>query len=176
MAKRPKRKREESHSQHSSSGEGINSIDFGMGTSSGPKRPRLYPEPANSFVPRLPPTEGEGDTRDHKGTSPDDNNSNGWQVVRYDSRVNKRRGPGNDKVKYPELNFYGRNAVSIRIADLQNLVLYTLADGVAPNWLAFKHARSTRKVVVLMVPGLERGMFSGALDLSEAEANSVSTP
>ena len=87
-----------------------------------------------------------------------------WQVVgRKPKRKSRRRaGDEAEKTKYPELTFHS-TTTSVRLADLQNLVLYTLADGVAPNWLAFKHAHHTRKVVVLMVPGLELGMFNGSL-------------
>lgn len=99
-----------------------------------------------------------------KSTEEDD----GWSLVQSKSqRQNKRRGPDNEKVKYPELVFHSKNAVPIRIADLQNLVLYTLADGTVPGWLTFKHALHTRKVVVLMVPGLEKGMFDGSLDITK---------
>ena len=35
-------------------------------------------------------------------------------------------------------------------------MLYALADGVAPTWLAVNNAKQIKKVVVLMVPGLDR--------------------
>ena len=145
-------------------------MDIGMAeTSSRAKRPKISPEPIGSLNSRPPPADNEGGRREDR-IAVDDEDDDGWQVVGPSSRENKRRA-GNEKVKYPELSFHGKNAVSIRIADLQNLVLYTLADGVAPNWLAFKHARHTRKVVVLMVPGLERGMFVGSIDLTQARAD-----
>jgi RNA exonuclease 1 len=136
------------------------------------KRPRLSPEPFNSSTLRSPPAEAEGGARD-PGTLSKTDGDGDWQVVKPKSRENKRRA-GTEKVKYPEVLFHGKNASPIRIADLQNLVLYTLADGVAPNWLAFKHARHTRKVVVLMVPGLERGMFDGSIDLTATPVDSIS--
>ena len=149
-------------------------MDVGIDeTSSRTKRLRLTPEPADSPTLRCP----HGDTEDgsgHQGGSINDDDDD-WQVVGPKSRENKRRGPNNEKVKYPQLVFHGKNSVPIRIADLQNLVLYTLADGIAPNWVAFKHAHHTRKVVVLMVPGFERGMFDGSVDLTGAQADSTST-
>ena len=149
-------------------------MDIGMAeASSRAKRLKISAEPTGSLSSRPPPADNEGDSPEDR-IAADDEDENGWQVVGHKSRENKRRA-GNEKVKYPELNFHGKNAVSIRIADLQNLVLYTLADGVAPNWLAFKHARHTRKVVVLMVPGLERGMFDGSVDLTQAQADLTST-
>jgi RNA exonuclease 1 len=141
-------------------------------SSPGAKRPRLSPEPFNSSTLRSRPPDAEGERHDSETASANDGDG-GWQVVKPKSRENKRRA-GTEKVKYPEVIFHGKNASPIRIADLQNLVLYTLADGVAPNWLAFKHARHTRKVVVLMVPGLERGMFDGSIDLTGTQVDSVS--
>ena len=175
MARHSKRRREESH-RHYAVGRRSPSLMHGQmdETSSTAKRPRLSPEPANSPASRPPPAEAEGEVRDPERAS-SNADGEGWQVVGSTSRQNKRRGPGNEKVKYPELIFHGKNSVPIRIADLQNLVLYTLADGIAPTWLAFKHALHTRKVVAVMVPGLERGMFDGSIDLTAAQVDSIST-
>jgi RNA exonuclease 1 len=147
-------------------------VDIGE-TSSRTKRLRLTPEPTDSPTLRFPHADTEDGSSDQGGLPINDDD--GWQVVKPKSRENKRRGPDNEKVKYPELVFHGKNSVPIRIADLQYLVLYTLADGIAPNWVAFKHARHTRKVVVLMVPGFERGMFDGSIGLTGAQADSTST-
>src|SRR5947209_4621714 len=173
MARHHKRKREESHRHHSLGRRSSSSMDVGVDeTSSRTKRLRLTPEPTDSPTLRSP----RADTEDGPGDQGElpINDDDGWQIVGPKSRENKRRGPDNEKVKYPELVFRGKNSVPIRIADLQNLVLYTLADGIAPNWVAFKYARHTRKVVVLMVPGFERGMFDGAIDLTGAQADSTS--
>ncbi|KMU77342.1 RNA exonuclease 3 [Coccidioides immitis RMSCC 3703] len=53
----------------------------------------------------------------------------------------------------------------IKISDLQGLVLYCFADGVAPQWISVKHSGHVKKVVVVMVPGLEPGMFDGSIPL-----------
>jgi RNA exonuclease 1 len=174
MARRPKRRREERHNHHSSGRRRSHSIDVDMDEAlSRAKRPRLFAETFNSSMVRSSPAKAEGDSRGQGRLSTNDSND-GWQVVGSKSRENKRRA-GNEKVKYPEVIFHGKNASPIRIADLQNLMLYTLADGVAPNWLAFKYAHHTRKVVVLMAPGLERGIFDGSIDLTGTQAGSVST-
>ena len=47
----------------------------------------------------------------------------------------------------------------LKISDLQNLILYCLADGISPQWISVKHHSQIRKCVVLLVPGLERTMF-----------------
>ena len=92
-----------------------------------------------------------------------------WQTVTHKSRrqqrQNKRRDPEGKKTKYPELVFHFNKQESIRIADLQQLILYTFADGVAPTWVALKNFGHTRKIVTLMIPGLEKEMFDGSSEL-----------
>lgn len=81
-------------------------------------------------------------------------------------RPTKKRGIDGEKTKYPQLTYVeGKLQSSIRIADLQNLLLYCFADGIAPQWISIKHSPRVRKIVVLMVPGLELGMFDGTIPL-----------
>ncbi|OQD88903.1 hypothetical protein PENANT_c003G09226 [Penicillium antarcticum] len=76
----------------------------------------------------------------------------------------KRKRVDGEKVKYPDLSYSdGKLQSAIRIADLQGLILYCFADGIAPQWISMKHSGHVRKVVVLMVPGLEMGMFDGSI-------------
>lgn len=88
------------------------------------------------------------------------------------SQKKRRRGENGEKTKYPTLTYVeGRLQSSIRIADLQSLLLYCFADGIAPQWISMKHSGHVKKVVVLMVPGLEIGMFNGSVPLDgKAEA------
>lgn len=84
------------------------------------------------------------------------------------SHKKRRRGENGEKTKYPTLTYVeGRLQSSIRIADLQSLLLYCFADGIAPQWISMKHSGHVRKVVVLMVPGLEIGMFNGSIHLDD---------
>ncbi|KAJ5355221.1 uncharacterized protein N7496_012433 [Penicillium cataractarum] len=83
----------------------------------------------------------------------------------------KRKRVDGEKTKYPDLTYVqGTLKSSIRISDLQGLLLYCFADGIAPQWISIKHSGHMRKVVVLMVPGLEIGMFDGTLPLEPQEA------
>lgn len=83
----------------------------------------------------------------------------------------KRKRVDGEKTKYPDLTYVeGNLQASIRISDLQGLMLYCFADGIAPQWISIKHSGHMRKVVVLMVPGLEIGMFDGTLPLEPQEA------
>ncbi|KAF8453050.1 hypothetical protein BGX38DRAFT_1091214 [Terfezia claveryi] len=54
----------------------------------------------------------------------------------------------------------------IRVSDLQELVLWLLADGVAPQWLLVKRKQDIKKVVVVMVPGLDMALLDGTVDLT----------
>ncbi|KAH8691953.1 putative exonuclease [Talaromyces proteolyticus] len=84
----------------------------------------------------------------------------------------RRRGDDGEKIKYPTLTYVeGRLQSSIRIADLQGLLLYCFADGVAPQWISMRHSGHVRKIAVLMVPGLEIGMFDGSVSLETQSPN-----
>jgi RNA exonuclease 1 len=92
------------------------------------------------------------------------------------SAIKKRKRVDGEKVKYPDLTYAeGKLQSSIRIADLQGLLLYCFADGIAPQWISMKHSGHVRKVVVLMVPGLEMGMFDGTIPVEPAKENSEET-
>jgi RNA exonuclease 1 len=90
-----------------------------------------------------------------------------WRVV---ERGNAKRLKGKEKklrTSYPAFNFAeGRQQSVVKIGDLQSLILYCIGDGAAPSWLGVKNHTRIQKVVVLMVPGLERGMFTGEIPLS----------
>lgn len=89
-------------------------------------------------------------------------------------RAKKKRIDG-EKAKYPDLHYVdGKLQSSIRIADLQGLLLYCFADGIAPQWISVKHSSRVRKAVVVMVPGLEIGMFDGKIPLQPIPANDTS--
>lgn len=51
----------------------------------------------------------------------------------------------------------------LAISDFQTLILYLLTDNPAPSWVSVRHRSAITKVVTLMVPGLELGMFNGQI-------------
>jgi RNA exonuclease 1 len=55
----------------------------------------------------------------------------------------------------------------LKIQELQGLLLYCLADGPAPQWVSVRQAGQVQKAIVLMVPGLERAMFTGEIPLPD---------
>lgn len=80
-----------------------------------------------------------------------------WSVAESkSSRKKKRRKLREDSESSPSINFLDTKPARVQLKALQDLVLYLLADGVAPTWLAVNNAKQIDKVVVLMVPGLDR--------------------
>lgn len=75
----------------------------------------------------------------------------------------------NGKSTYPGLTFAELHKLHsmLKLDDLQTLLLYCLAEGTAPQWVSVRHHAAIRKAVVLMVPGLEKGMFDGTIPLPE---------
>ncbi|KAH9878991.1 hypothetical protein J1614_002426 [Plenodomus biglobosus] len=71
---------------------------------------------------------------------------------------------------YPaiEHSHHARLQSHVKLGDLQSLVLYLLADGNAPQWVSVRSRTSIQQVVMLMVPGLEIGMFNGDVSLDSA--------
>lgn len=92
-----------------------------------------------------------------------------WQHVertRSKTRKKLQKKEGGD---YPSISHssHSRPQSYVKLGELQNLVLYLVADGTAPQWCATRHHTNVRKVVVLMVPGLEAGMFNGKIPLPD---------
>lgn len=71
----------------------------------------------------------------------------------------KRRKVQHDTEGQPSIAFLDTKPACVQLKALQELVLYLLADGTAPTWLAVKNARGIEKVVVLMIPGLDRDLL-----------------
>ncbi|KAI1916509.1 hypothetical protein LOZ58_003860 [Ophidiomyces ophidiicola] len=88
----------------------------------------------------------------------------------------KKNKAGKEKVKYPSLTYInGQMQNPIKISDMQGLLLYCFADGLSPQWISVKHSGHIRKAVVVMVPGLETGMFDGSVKLTGPQAPSTNT-
>lgn len=90
-----------------------------------------------------------------------DDPSDELQTVEGRQSKKAKRVPSAQSTNYPSLNFHPDSKLQsqIKISDLQGLALYILADGTSPQWISVRHRPQIRKVVVLMVPGLERDMF-----------------
>lgn len=111
--------------------------------------------------------------RTKDSATPSDGDAGEWQTV-----SNKRKKTvvtvDGKKVKSPHLHFAGGHLQSsVKISDLQALLLYCFSDGIAPNWISVRNSGHVKKAVVLMVPGLERGMFDGSLKKELADGGDV---
>lgn len=93
------------------------------------------------------------------------------KIKRENERSEKKKEKGNNR---PTLTYAKAHKInsSLSIPDLRNLILYCIADGAGPQWISIAHRTHIRKVVVLMVPGLERAMFTGEISL-EPSGNEV---
>src|ERR1700710_197349 len=92
----------------------------------------------------------------------EDSNAQEWQTIENGRPKKKmKKIPKKDSNNYPEIHFSRESRLQsqIKISDIQNLVLYILADGTSPQFVSVRHRSEIRKVVVLMVPGLEQSMF-----------------
>ena len=98
-----------------------------------------------------------------------DDDDDGWQVIEKGRPVKKqKKTPGAESARYPSLTFAEnlRLSFKIKVSNLRDLVLYLFADGPGPQWIAVKHRPEFRKIVTIMVPGLEEAMFQPNVDFS----------
>nr|POF12863.1 putative exonuclease [Quercus suber] len=118
----------------------------------------------------------KADTDSNTGhPTPATSDGNEWETVEGRKKRKKHPKGGN----YPSIahSSHARLQSCVKLSDLQNLVLYLLSDGNAPQWCAVRHHTNVRKVVVLLVPGLETGMFDGTiLPLSGGETAMSRSP
>lgn len=96
----------------------------------------------------------------------DDDGGGEWQtVIRPSKKSKKVPRPGKN---YPDLTFYEKSRLQSRVnlSQLRELVTYIFADGTGPQWISVCHRPQFRKMVVIMIPGLEEAMFQKNVDLA----------
>ncbi|KAF2225468.1 hypothetical protein BDZ85DRAFT_66892 [Elsinoe ampelina] len=88
----------------------------------------------------------------------------GWEI--QEDRTARKRRRKLEK-NYPDLSHshHARLQSFVKLSDLQNLVLYLLADGSSPQWVSVQNHQHIDKVVTLMVPGLDAALLNGTVDL-----------
>ena len=108
------------------------------------------------------------------------NASGEWHIVGRPSKKYKKdglvvNGQSGSKAhsNYPALTLVESYKIQsiITINHLQNLLLYCVADGVGPNWISIRHHTHIKRAIVLLVPGLEKGMFDGSIQLRDTEGD-----
>ncbi|KFH41379.1 putative exonuclease-like protein [Hapsidospora chrysogenum ATCC 11550] len=106
-----------------------------------------------------------------KRAKPNDEDDGGgeWEVVTRPSKKAKKSKklpkPGKG---YPSITFSPSSRLNskINLNNLRDLVTYIFADGPGPQWVAVSHRPEFRKIVAIMVPGLEEAMFKAGVDYS----------
>lgn len=98
----------------------------------------------------------------------DETGEDGWQTVERRPKKKPKKTPKPDGSNYPAVTFssQARLQSKIYITHLRDLVLYILADGTAPQWISVRHRPHFRKVVTILVPGMEEAMFKANVDFA----------
>lgn len=111
--------------------------------------------------------------RSHDGNQDKDEDGDDWQKVERHPKKKSKKTPRPESGNYPAITFspQARLQSKIHITHLRDLILYIMADGTAPQWVSVKHRPHFRKVVTIIVPGLEEAMFKHNVDF--AAYNSV---
>ncbi|KAK7941033.1 RNA exonuclease [Apiospora aurea] len=103
-----------------------------------------------------PESNGLKRAKPHDETA-DGDDGEGWQLVQKKSRPSKKakKIPKADSSNYPSIkfNYNAKLQAKVSLEQLRNLILYIFADGF-------------RKIVTLMVPGLEEAMFRRNVDFA----------
>ncbi|KAK4188010.1 RNA exonuclease 1 [Podospora australis] len=98
-----------------------------------------------------------------------ENGDDGWHTIERGRAVKKhKKTPGPDSKRYPAIEFsnQARLQSKVNLSAFRDLILYLFADGPAPQWVSIKHRPEFRKIVVIMIPGLEEAMFKEGVDFA----------
>ncbi|KUI62311.1 hypothetical protein VP1G_09435 [Cytospora mali] len=114
---------------------------------------------------RSEPSTGEKRSRSDDGQQ-DGNDQSEWQTIERRPNKKSKKTPKPDGSNYPSITFssQARLQSKININQLRDLVLYIMADATAPQWVSVRHRPHFRKVVTILVPGLEEAMFKPKVD------------
>ncbi|KAK5654768.1 hypothetical protein OQA88_6804 [Cercophora sp. LCS_1] len=120
--------------------------------------------------PDSPKTQQSESSGSLKRPSPHDvEEDDGWQTIERGRAVKKhKKTPAAGSRKYPAITFSpkARLQSKINVSSLRDLILYLFADGPAPQWVSIQHRPEFRKIVTILVPGLEEAMFKKSVDFS----------
>ncbi|KAI1265909.1 hypothetical protein F5Y18DRAFT_31449 [Xylariaceae sp. FL1019] len=74
--------------------------------------------------------------------------------------------PHPESTNYPSITFNHNAKLQSKISleQLRTLILYIFAEGTSPQWVAIGNRTQFRKIVTIMVPGLEEAMFKQNVD------------
>lgn len=103
----------------------------------------------------------------------------GWQTVQSKRRRAQQRDQGDEVSQNdtkPALKVHQNYQGVVHLKNVRELALYALADELAPNWLAVRNAKSIKKVVTLMIPGLDRDLLQNVLPDSRGKSAEIPAP
>jgi RNA exonuclease 1 len=102
-----------------------------------------------------------------------DDEKGAWEKVEKGGKKKRKINPDKSSSNYPQIShsYNNRHQSQVKVSDFQALALYVLADGPAPQWVSVRHHGAIRRVVVLMIPGLDPGMLFGKTKLLDPPAD-----
>ena len=106
--------------------------------------------------------EKEASPKNEQGDADKGSDAGEWQTVT--AKKQKKYTHNYPCLGYSELH---RLHDYVKLHDLQNLLLYCIADAPSPQFVHVRHRNKVERAVVLFVPGLEKGMFDGSISLQE---------
>lgn len=90
-----------------------------------------------------------------------EDNENNMPIDFKDAKNGKRTKKGPKKKKYPSLRITNMSPEKyIGIGDLRDVVLWIIGNSSAPSWVTITNKSSVKKIVVLLIPGLDPTLFN----------------
>jgi RNA exonuclease 1 len=144
--------------------EGIN--QFGDGADENAVKDAVGVIPAGADADAASHSQSDGSLK-RRAPDDDEKNNGEWQTVERKNKKAKKI-PKSDSSSYPSITFSAsaRLFSKIKVSDLRDLVLYIFCNSTAPQWVSVSHRPHFRKIVTIMVPGLEEGMFKEKVDFA----------
>lgn len=147
-------------------------VDVGLGATLAHMRGEDEPDEATEGWTVVGKSRKQHNSRDSASASPSSTQDQDASVAHKDDSLSKEERRKERKLQrsYPaiEHSHHARLNSHVKVTDLQALVLYLLADGTAPQWVSVRSRANIQQVVMLMVPGLDMGMFNGQVALEAA--------
>lgn len=127
----------------------------------------IMPGDSTSLSSRSESSAGVKRSRSDDGEQ-DGNGHGDWQTIERHPKKKSKKMPKPDGSNYPSITFssQARLQSKVNINQLRDLVLYIMADATAPQWVSVRHRPHFRKVVTILVPGLEEAMFKPKVDFT----------
>ncbi|KAK1757725.1 RNA exonuclease 1 [Echria macrotheca] len=125
--------------------------------------------------PQTQPSDSSGSLKRsiaHEADGEDD----GWQTIENGRATKKlKKTPGPDSSRYPTIVFSDKARLQskVNLSQIRDLILYIFADGPGPQWVSITHRPEFRKIVAIMVPGLEEAMFKPDVDFSKYNSTPI---